>query len=1037
MKKLWYNQIRATTRDCSYKSLIKLTTTFFMLFFLSCHAMMAYALTEHHNSNLRNTAQHILLLIDQKKILNNKIIPLEAEISAFDNSPPITVQKAKQLRNQIEMRAAMNQMSLDDFSQSLMNTQSDVEQFIEQQKDLQVQLVNEQVQKENASTQKKSKQELMNSADYLTEIIRLKQQEIQLLSDNLDLAQQLSQLYQDYLKKCVVSITELEKRHVVQTLRQQILKEQTTIDYWMQQINRINQNEQKNALKSKGSSPLSQQIINENYAFYYTQEIHLSNIKIALLESAIHEKQLNEVFDNLEQVNNANATTNVNPTDDLKNTLSDEKDALQKIVDALKEREQSTQRQEALLKEAAKNHWIDFNKTSILLNNLSQLNKTMMLFESELQKQQDAFQNNQQRLQNFMSKMVAKRQAILKTDETMTVNFVNQLATLPKLVGFYWMGLWGQTWHAITLQSVAMKFFMGIVLLASGFVFWLGRKYFHILSLKVFNQPQKRTASNVIYILSELFRRNWGSLCLFLDGWFVLDMAGMNFNTYLGLFYTALVWFAFRVIMGIARMLLVERETEVNEETLGHDVMLYRRLKWVFIIGGWVTILVVLSKQLELSGVVFDISNRLFMAFLLMVSIVLIRARNLVPSLLDPILATRQYLRQTIRIICWLLPLGLLISTALGVLGYITLAWIFLYYQAAFVLIVACYSILRGILNDIFEIVSEYMIRHLDQGWLFSQAFLKPTDKLCRLFLFLGMILSFFFVLGWKHDSLVVIKIHDILWYPFFYFSGINVTIFSVFEMIALICFFFWLAKWTREFSYRWIFNNARDIGIRNSLAVFCQYAIVTLGMIITLRVLGIDLTGVSMILGGLAVGLGFGLRDFANNIVGGFMLLIERSVKEGDIVSVGEYEGEVTHIGIRAMRIRSWDHMEIMVPNAEILMKTFVNWTHQDSVVRTVIPMKIHRVDDPLSIQSMIEDLLKTVPEVLQNPEPEVFFINMNDALIEFEIRYFMNIALNSRVAIRSKVLLVLLKAFKDAGIRPPHLQQDSYVWEIHDDEN
>lgn len=1013
----------------------KFFAALFLVLFMSCHVMTAYAITENHSANLRNTAQHILLLIDQKKILNNKIIPLEAEIEAFDKLPPTTVKDAKQLRDQIQMRAAMNQMSIDDLTQSLMKTQGDLDKFIEQQKDLQVQLVNEQVQKENSNTPQKSKQELTNTADYFSEMIRLNQQEIQLLSDNVEVAQKLSQLYEDYLKKSVVCITELEKKQVVQMLRQQILKEQATIDHWMKQIDHVNQNEQKMGSKPNGLSPLSQQILNENYSFYYAQEIHLSNIKIALLESAIHEKQLNEVFDNLEQVNSANATINSNPSDNLKNALNDEKETMQKISDTLNERQLSIQRQENLVKEAQKNRWIDFNNAKSLLKNLSQLNKTMRLFEKELQMQQDVFKNSQLRLQNYMNTMVAKRQAIIKTDETVTVNFVNQLATLPKLVGFYWMGLWGQTWHAITLLSFAMQLFMGIVLLASGLVFWLGRKYFFILSHKVSSNFQKRTASNLIYILSELFRRNWGTLCIFLDGWFVLDTAGMNFNTYLGLFYTALVWFAFRVIMGIARMLLVERETEVNPETLGHDVMLYRRLKWVFIVGGWVTILVVLSKQLELSGVVVDISNRLFMAFLLMVSIVLIRSRNLVPSLLDPILATRQYLRQTVRIICWLLPLGLLISTALGVLGYITLAWIFLYYQAAFVLIVASYSILRGILNDIFEIASEWMIRYHDQGWLLSQAFLKPTDKLCRLFLFFGMILSFFLVLGWKNDSLVVIKIHDILWYSFFYFSGINVTIFSVFEMIALICFFFWLAKWTREFSYRWIFNNARDIGIRNSLAVFCQYAIVTLGMIITLRVLGIDLTGISMILGGLAVGIGFGLRDFANNIVGGFMLLIERTVKEGDIVSVGGYEGEVTHIGIRAMRIRSWDHMEIMVPNAEILMKTFVNWTHQDSVVRTVIPMKIHRVDDPFMIQRMIEDLLKTVPEVLQTPDkPEVFFINMDDALIEFEIRYFMNLALNSRVSIRSKVLLVLLKAFKEAGIRPPHLQQDSYVWEIHD---
>ena len=111
---------------------------------------------------------------------------------------------------------------------------------------------------------------------------------------------------------------------------------------------------------------------------------------------------------------------------------------------------------------------------------------------------------------------------------------------------------------------------------------------------------------------------------------------------------------------------------------------------------------------------------------------------------------------------------------------------------------------------------------------------------------------------------------------------------------------------------------------------------------------------------------MGFGLRDFASNIVGGIMLLIERPVSEGDLITIGEYEGRVAHIGIRSMRVSSWDNMEVLIPNAETFNKPFTNWTHQDSIVRTVVPIKVSRSDDPVMIQQLILDVLAIIPEIV-----------------------------------------------------------------------
>ena len=193
------------------------------------------------------------------------------------------------------------------------------------------------------------------------------------------------------------------------------------------------------------------------------------------------------------------------------------------------------------------------------------------------------------------------------------------------------------------------------------------------------------------------------------------------------------------------------------------------------------------------------------------------------------------------------------------------------------------------------------------------------------------------------------------------------------------------------------------------------------MGSFITLRVLGLDFSGMSMVLGGLAVGMGFGLRDFASNIVGGIMLLIERPVREGDLITLGEYEGRVAHIGIRSMRVSSWDNMEVLIPNAETFNKPFTNWTHQDSVVRTVVPIKVSRDDDPLMVQELIFDSLKIIPEILTEPPPQVLIKQIDDALVDFEIRYFINVQLYTRFEIRSKVLFAIIEKFKAAGIKAP----------------
>jgi potassium efflux system protein len=484
------------------------------------------------------------------------------------------------------------------------------------------------------------------------------------------------------------------------------------------------------------------------------------------------------------------------------------------------------------------------------------------------------------------------------------------------------------------------------------------------------------------------------------------------------LMHLVLVWFFTRQLILIARLTLLERVTD----SAGHDVTLYYRLKWLLLMGGWSTALMIYCHELPLSFLLQDIFDRVFMLFILAVSCVAWQSRDAVYYVFPAIITSRKpYFRHAIYLLGVLVPLTLLTTALLGLMGYVNLAWTMSRYEAYFLIFVVAYVLLRGVICDVLDLICEWMVSSLHNGWLWVEAVLKPLDKLLRFSVLLGFVVFFLYWVGLLADDKFIAEVDFVAHYPLINFAGVYITLLSLIKFVALLLFFVWATKWSREFCYRWLYARIVDPGVRNSFAVFSQYAVVLFGCFVTLRVLGIDFTGMMVVLGGLAVGMGFGLRDFASNIVGGLMLLIERPVREGDLITIGDHEGRVAHIGIRSMRVSSWDNMEVLVPNAETFNKPFTNWTHQDDIVRTVIPIKVSRADNPVFIQSLIHAVLADIPEILNEPAPQVYLKQIDEALLEFEVRYFINVQLHTRFEIRSKALLAIMSEFQAKGIEPP----------------
>lgn len=641
---------------------------------------------------------------------------------------------------------------------------------------------------------------------------------------------------------------------------------------------------------------------------------------------------------------------------------------------------------------------------------------------ASLQKQ---LSDRQLYLAQGIAEQSTKRQKLPLWDQQLWITLGSQILTLPAASLQYLQTLYELNKPYLTnLQAYQVSLLVIIVL--AWLLVWFSGRYYTAIIIAAVEDTRKRVTGNLIFIIAQLVRRNLTALVLLGLGLTLVILSTSAFSSYALLFYLAAVWFMFRFVIGIARLSLVERISDAS----GEDVRLYYRLKWTFLLGAVITALTVVSYQLNIDFEVRNLFVRLFSLFLFIVSLVLLKGHNVVPNLLEPLIDKRRlYLKRAIHLLCILIPLTIMTSAGLGLIGYVPLARAISYYQLVFLLVVVIYIILRGIIVDLMGLAAELSIRYFKNGWLWSEAILKPIDKISRIVIFVLAWVALFKLYGWGAESAIVVQLKAIFNYSIITFTGANITLLSILEFLALIIIFVWAARWLKEFTYRWLFRNVRDPGARYSFSSFTQYAVVTLGVIITLRVLGIEFSSLAVILGGLAVGIGFGLRDFANNIISGLMLLIERPVREGDLVSISDFEGRVMHIGLRSMRLRSWDRMEVLVPNSELFNNIFLNWTHQDNIVRTVLPIKVQRAENMYRVQQLIIDVLTKIPQVLDEPAPEVFLQQLDEALIEFEVRYFIDVVKTSRFQVRSTVLFAIWQCFEEHNIKPPYPQQDIHL--------
>jgi potassium-dependent mechanosensitive channel len=228
--------------------------------------------------------------------------------------------------------------------------------------------------------------------------------------------------------------------------------------------------------------------------------------------------------------------------------------------------------------------------------------------------------------------------------------------------------------------------------------------------------------------------------------------------------------------------------------------------------------------------------------------------------------------------------------------------------------------------------------------------------------------------------------------------------------------------RWLREKALQ---QTRMDPGIVNSIDTVVGYACIAFAALLALSYAGFDITNLAIVAGALSVGIGFGLQSIVNNFVSGLILLIERPIKVGDRIVVGDQQGLVRRISVRATEIETFDRASLIVPNSELITGRVLNWTHRDSLVAVSVKVGVSYAADPEQVIAILRKCALDHPDVLRFPEPSAVFENFGDSALMFDLRISLP-EISKAVAVQSALRTAIFKALRAANIEIPFNQLD-----------
>lgn len=313
--------------------------------------------------------------------------------------------------------------------------------------------------------------------------------------------------------------------------------------------------------------------------------------------------------------------------------------------------------------------------------------------------------------------------------------------------------------------------------------------------------------------------------------------------------------------------------------------------------------------------------------------------------------------------------------------------------------------------------IAVYVLRHA----LPPSAWLRGSERAIAWVIWIGAMLHITGLLpelrGWLNDMRLPLGKHDI-------------TLLNVIEGTLSVGITILVALWIGRLLERRVMDlRGLDANMRVVLSKLLKMIFLVLAVLIALPLVGIDVTVLSVFGGAVGVGLGFGLQKIAANYISGFAILLDRSIKLGDLVTIDGRYGEVTRLMARYVVVRGFDGTEAIIPNESVITSTVINHSYSDTLAQIVIPVQVAYASDlPVALETL-RAAADNNDRVLKEPAPVAVLKNFGESGVDLELIVWIGDPERGRAILRSELGLAIIAAFREQGIEIPYPQREVRV--------
>jgi len=286
----------------------------------------------------------------------------------------------------------------------------------------------------------------------------------------------------------------------------------------------------------------------------------------------------------------------------------------------------------------------------------------------------------------------------------------------------------------------------------------------------------------------------------------------------------------------------------------------------------------------------------------------------------------------------------------------------------------------------------------------------------------------------WFLASLYVFHLIDpwlrLLQHIDFQLGQVHISLLQVNRAFFLLLALYWVSKNLRIFFHFWLtIKSGLTSAVQILLYRLGSILLVSACAVIVLHYLGLDLTVFALFGGALGLGLGFGLQKIFANLVSGFILLGDKSIKPGDVIQLGDKYGWINFLGSRYVSVVTRDGIEHLIPNENLITNVVINWSYSNNLLRFSVPIGVSYGSDLEKAKELMLESAAVTKRVLKDPGPDCLLSGFGDNAVNLELGVWINDPQNGLASVKSDLFWGIWKRFQEHGIEMPNPQRDVHL--------